>query len=627
MKYISLLLLLVSSYGLFAQDNEREVVCVAFYNVENLFDTESSMDVLNVEKYKSNQPDYITTGPLDEERVSGENKISLRKIDIANYKEGEELAWDVRDDENTAEGLRQYTDELYQDKLNQLAKVFADMGTEYTPDGPAIIGIGEIENAQVLEDLAKNEQIADRDYQVIQYNSMYQRGIDVAFMYQAKYFTPTATEVIRLENQYYDRKETNKVLTRDILVVTGNLLGEEIIVFVNHWPSRRAPSKKREMAAASMKVKLDEVLAANPNAKVFVMGDLNDDPISKSVKKVLGAKKRMDQVEEGGLYNPLWKDYKQGYGSLSYRGSWNLFDQIIISSGLLNDAVSWTYHDAEIMYEPYMINHSGGYIGGPNRSFGGNHYQPSGFSDHLPSLLYLTRPPRKDSDKDGIADEEDDCPEIAGIEAFNGCPDSDEDGVMDSEDDCPDVAGLVALAGCPDTDGDGVIDAEDDCPEEKGLVDNNGCPQNDKDKDGVIDEEDKCPETPGLATNDGCPEIKDEVKEVLQLAFENLEFQTGKSIIKLSSDKELNDLARILRENPTIQLKISGHTDNVGNDEANMKLSEDRAKAVFTRLNGLGVQKSRLSTFWYGETQPIDSNDTFEGRQRNRRVTFEVFYK
>ena len=629
MKYLSLVLLVFMHISLFAQKDQLEIVCVGFYNLENLFDTVNSMDVLNVEKYKANSPDYVTTGSKDQTTLDNAEEGKVRKMDINAMADDAIIAWNVRDGENTPEGERQYTWELYQDKLNQLATVIAEMGTDYTPDGAAIIGIGEIENAQVLEDLVKNSQIADRNYQVLQFNSMYQRGIDVAFLYQPKYFTPTNTEVIRLDNMYYDKKQQNKVLTRDMLMVQGDLLGEPVTFFVNHWPSRRAESAKREEAAAALMVVVDKMMAENPFEKIFIMGDLNDDPTSPSVKKVVGAKKKINTVKEGEFYNPLWKDYKHGYGSLSYRGSWNLFDQILISHGLIENPEALSFHSAEVHYKQYLMNRSGGYEGGPNRSFGGNHYQPNGFSDHLPTLLYLTRKAgiKKDSDKDGVWDDEDECVDVPGLAEFNGCPDTDEDGITDAEDECPEVAGTLEMKGCPDTDGDGIADAMDDCPEEAGLQANNGCPEKDSDGDGVIDKEDECPETAGLTTNNGCPEIEVEVQLVLQLAFENLEFETAKSIIKKSSDDELENLATILKENESMQLKISGHTDNVGTSESNMKLSKDRAEAVKARMNSLGIDNGRLGAYWFGEDKPVATNDNAEGRQRNRRVEFEIFYK
>ena len=234
-----------------------------------------------------------------------------------------------------------------------------------------------------------------------------------------------------------------------------------------------------------------------------------------------------------------------------------------------------------------------------------------------------------DTDGDGIKDNEDNCPEVAGILAFKGCPDTDGDGVEDSKDKCPKEAGLIENEGCPfkDTDGDGIKDAEDKCPEVKGPAENNGCPYTDTDGDGVIDREDKCINTPGPKENNGCPVIKEEVKEALKVAFDNLQFITGKSIIKSTSYESLQNLAKILKENPSFQLRIAGHTDNVGAEDTNLTLSRNRANAVKTYLTQYGINADRFIIEAYGESKPIGDNATEEGRQQNRRVEMEVVQK
>jgi len=229
-----------------------------------------------------------------------------------------------------------------------------------------------------------------------------------------------------------------------------------------------------------------------------------------------------------------------------------------------------------------------------------------------------------DTDGDGIIDSEDDCPKVAGIAAFKGCPDMDGDGFQDSEDDCPEVAGIEAFKGCPDTDGDGLKDSEDKCPQVAGPKDNQGCPYDDDDKDGVINREDDCPKTPGPKSNRGCPNIEKEVEEALDLAFKNLEFESGKAIIKQSSYSSLETLSAIMKGHPEFNLLIEGHTDNVGNDATNLLLSQKRAEAVKTLLVGRGVEASIIETKFYGETKPIDTNDTLEGRQQNRRVELTI---
>jgi len=234
-----------------------------------------------------------------------------------------------------------------------------------------------------------------------------------------------------------------------------------------------------------------------------------------------------------------------------------------------------------------------------------------------------------DRDNDGVINSRDECPDVPGPAQLNGCPDKDGDGVPDIKDQCPDLAGPVDQGGCPfkDTDGDGVKDDDDRCPDQKGPPENNGCPYSDTDGDGVVDKEDRCPLTPGDPTNFGCPVIKAEEAAVLKTAFENLEFETGKAVIRSSSFASLGELAELLISKPAWKLKISGHTDNVGNDESNMALSKNRAQAVGKYMQGKGVTPGRLITEWFGETRPIADNNTPEGRQQNRRVEMQLEFE
>ena len=223
-------------------------------------------------------------------------------------------------------------------------------------------------------------------------------------------------------------------------------------------------------------------------------------------------------------------------------------------------------------------------------------------------------------------DSEDDCPEKAGPVEFQGCPDTDSDGLPDNKDACPEIAGPVDNQGCPfgDRDGDGVIDREDSCPDTPGPVENAGCPYSDLDGDGVLDKDDRCPQTPGPVDNEGCPVIEEEELEVLNTAFDALEFETGKDIIKATSYASLNELADLMIKKEAWKLQISGHTDSQGSDAANMSLSEKRAKAVSTYLESRGVKTDQLIVKWFGETEPIADNATAEGRAKNRRVEMEV---
>ena len=236
-----------------------------------------------------------------------------------------------------------------------------------------------------------------------------------------------------------------------------------------------------------------------------------------------------------------------------------------------------------------------------------------------------------DSDFDGIYDYEDDCVNEPGPKANKGCPwgDRDNDGFKDNEDKCPDQPGIKKFHGCPDTDGDGIPDHQDDCPDERGQENRRGCPPPfvDSDGDGISDFDDLCPKVKGLAANKGCPEIKKEEQEALRKAFENLLFETGKDVIMNSSFSSLNDLAKVMRNNPQANLYLEGHTDNVGDDNANMELSENRARAVKTYLVSKGVNEYKIRIAWFGETKPKASNDTDEGRRLNRRVEMNIFYE
>lgn len=264
-----------------------------------------------------------------------------------------------------------------------------------------------------------------------------------------------------------------------------------------------------------------------------------------------------------------------------------------------------------------------------------------------------------DRDNDSIIDSKDDCPDVPGLPAFKGCPDTDGDGIKDEDDACPDVPGPLVNNGCPDTDADGLFDFIDECPTEFGPKENNGCPWPDTDEDGLLDKDDKCPNLAGPIANDGCPyqdtdedgildkdddcptvagvpsseegkngcpEIEEEVEEILRTAFENLEFQTGRDVIKPESIPSLTELAEVLVKKPEWKLQIAGHTDSQGNDQNNLILSKKRAEAVKNFMVSQTVSADRLNVLYFGETMPIADNSTAEGRQRNRRVEMKIIF-
>ncbi|AOW21203.1 OmpA family protein [Urechidicola croceus] len=258
-----------------------------------------------------------------------------------------------------------------------------------------------------------------------------------------------------------------------------------------------------------------------------------------------------------------------------------------------------------------------------------------------------------DTDGDGIYDKEDACPEVFGLEEFNGCPDTDSDGIIDSEDACPDVAGLAELNGCPDADGDGIADGDDACPNEKGSKANNGCPDTDgdgvvdgddacpseagpaankgcpwtdKDGDGVLDKDDKCPDVAGVASNNGCPEeiLTVEAEKQIGDFARTILFNTGRSTFKPGITNTLDAVAAIMTEFDKANFHIEGHTDSTGSNRTNQRLSDSRANAVRDYLISKGISAARLSAAGYGEDRPIDSNETSAGRANNRRVEINL---
>lgn len=278
-------------------------------------------------------------------------------------------------------------------------------------------------------------------------------------------------------------------------------------------------------------------------------------------------------------------------------------------------------------FEDYGVNHFQ-HLGGINIRFGGTDTDGDGIYDkddacpEVAGLEAFNGCP--DSDGDGIEDGKDDCPNQAGSKEMNGCPDSDGDGIADKDDACPNEAGLESLAGCPDADGDGVADKDDQCPNEAGPAENNGCPWADGDNDGVLDKDDQCPDVAGTVANNGCPEVTEEVQKQLNDYARTILFDTGKSSIKAESTSVMVDIIQILSEYPTARFTVEGHTDSVGSAKLNQSLSESRANAVRDFLIDKGIGASRLSAIGYGEDKPIATNNTRAGRKQNRRVEINL---
>jgi len=307
----------------------------------------------------------------------------------------------VSDEEFTPSGPKNYTGAIYRDKLDKLATIISEMGADKNPDGPALLGVAEVENDTVLTDLVHHKLLEKRKYKIVHYDSRDARGVDVGLLYNQKYFTVEASDKLFVQlpggskDAYY---------TRDILWVRGKLDGETIHVYVNHWPSRSGGEERsapaRNAAAQVCRNHMDSILKAEPDAKFVVMGDLNDDPTNISVANIINAKSKPAEVSRGGMYNPWTELYKKGIGTLAYQDAWGLFDQILISFPWLNRAQGgFFYYQQHIFNKEYMVENIGRYKGYPMRTWDGNRYR-GGYSDHFPTYLILLK--KMDNGKKGF---------------------------------------------------------------------------------------------------------------------------------------------------------------------------------------------------------------------------------
>ena len=359
--FIAVLLVFSSLIEANAQQKKYAVRTVAFYNFENLFDT-------------INNPN--------------------------------------NDEEWLPEGLQRWTSAKYTQKIENLSKVLMQIGVnDKQKEAPTFIGGSEIENRNVLEDLVKHPNILKEDYGIVHFDSPDKRGIDVALLYKKKYFKPTSfinipliiyrgnsnekekeTEEEKLDKDKIEISYDNRVYTRDILLVTGFLDGEEINVLVNHWPSRSGGEKKsspfREAAGRLAKKTMDSIYKINPKAKIILMGDLNDGTYNKSVKVGIGAKLKKSEVQQFGVFNPFEQMFKDGNSTLFYRDSGDIFDQIMVSETLIKEDFStYQYWKAGIYNKPFMIEKFGRYAGYPLR----HSENEIGYSDHFPVYIYLVK--------------------------------------------------------------------------------------------------------------------------------------------------------------------------------------------------------------------------------------------
>ena len=359
---IALFIVLFAISSANAQAKKYIVHTVAFYNFENLFDT-------------INDPKTI-------------------------------------DEEWLPSGVQNWTYKKYHQKLENLSIVLSQIGTGENANSPTFIGGAEIENRGVLEDLIKQPKLINSDYGIVHFDSPDKRGIDVALLYQKKHFKPTSYTNIPLiiykkqeakvakkekeedtDDKQIDQNESERVYTRDQLLVTGFLDGDEINIIVNHWPSRSGGEKKsspfREAAGALNRKIIDSLVKINPNAKIITMGDLNDGSYNRSVKVALGAKLKKSELKASGdIYNPFEQMAKDGNATLFYRDAGDIFDQIMVSEPLTrNDYSSFRYWKAGIWNKPFMIQTTGQYKGYPLR----HSMNEVGFSDHFPAYIYLIK--------------------------------------------------------------------------------------------------------------------------------------------------------------------------------------------------------------------------------------------
>ena len=343
--YLLLLMLLSGVFQAQAQNKKYNVYAVGFYNLENLFDT-----------------------------CHDEGKKDYEFLPNGSYK------WNGR---------------KYSNKLHNMARVLADMGTDKLPKsiGCAIIGVSEVENSKVLDDLTAQPELAARGYKYCHIEGPDRRGVDCAMLYNPRLFT---VRDVKLVPYVPELEKDSNYCTRGFLTVSGTLADEHVTVVVNHLPSRFATSFYRETGGRQLRALKDSLLRDDPNVKIFIMGDMNDDPMDKSMSEALGAKREIKNVKDGDLYNPWWNVLaKEGRGTLMYNGAWNLFDQIILSSSLLNsdgrkDYSTLKYFQHQIFRRDYMIQQDGKYKGNPLRTHAGGVWL-NGFSDHLPTIVYLVK--------------------------------------------------------------------------------------------------------------------------------------------------------------------------------------------------------------------------------------------
>lgn len=367
---------------------------IAMTNVENLWDTLVSVDYIDGTKNIKN-PAFHRSIPVDSIALLSVTEDYKGVWSDENLIGKKVIRYQGSNDEFSPKSNKRYGSKIYRQKLANHARVISELGRSQTAGNPVLVGLIEVENRQVVQDLIAQPQLASSQYKIIHYNSYDYRGIDVALIYQPSRFVLLDSykkEVIIFGD------EGKREYTRDVLVARGLLDGEMTAVFMNHWPSRRggdvASEPKRIAAAATLRKEMDAMREKFPGIKLVSMGDYNDDPVNTSLSEYLGAAADAKSVSEKKPYiNLMYPLFKSGVASLAYRDAPNLFDQIIVSPNLVSDdktAKDYKVFRTEIYAPDYLKNTSGQWKGYPFRSWDGDNFT-GGYSDHFPAVVVLQK--------------------------------------------------------------------------------------------------------------------------------------------------------------------------------------------------------------------------------------------
>lgn len=293
---------------------------------------------------------------------------------------------DTDDSQFLPNGSYHWTSFKYNNKIKNMSYAISKFPKEL-----AVLGVSEIENEEVIKDIVSQPVLADRNLKTICIEGPDRRGVDVGMIYNADVFTPT-----NIVSHHLRYELSKPFVSRDQLCVTGLLDGEQIHVIVLHWPSKYGGEKvstpKRNDAALTTKWICDSIFAIEPNAKIVVMGDLNDDPDTECIQKYLGAKHKRDEMQPGQLYNPCYNIYKSGIGTLGYQDVWCLYDMVMVSTEWLDrsDLNTLTYWKSEIFNKDFLKEQSGKRKGYPLRTHSAGTWT-NGYSDHFPSLIWVVK--------------------------------------------------------------------------------------------------------------------------------------------------------------------------------------------------------------------------------------------